>query len=131
MRGRVLGIRFFKGASNTGSHVGNLWANDGSPLANVTFVNETASGWQYQAFANPVFIEANTTYVASYHTNVGYYSATGAYFAAGGVVQDALTALGNGESGGNGLYRYGPSGFPSQSFNATNYWVDIVFEPQP
>ena len=36
----------------------------------------------------------------------------------------ALTSLGN---GGNGVYMYGPSAFPSNSFNATNYWVDVVF----
>ncbi|MET0534855.1 MAG: DUF4082 domain-containing protein, partial [Steroidobacter sp.] len=29
---------------------------------------------------------------------------------------------------GNGVFRYGASSFPDQSFNATNYWVDVVFE---
>ena len=32
----------------------------------------------------------------------------------------------------NGVYAYGPaSGFPSNSFNSTNYWVDVVFAPSP
>ena len=30
--------------------------------------------------------------------------------------------------GGNGVYRYGPSGFPNTSWNATSYWVDAAFE---
>src|SRR5436853_5400208 len=31
--------------------------------------------------------------------------------------------------GGNGMYHYGPAGsFPDQSFNGTNYWVDVMFK---
>jgi hypothetical protein len=30
----------------------------------------------------------------------------------------------------NGVYSYGSSsGFPSSSYNATNYWVDVLFNP--
>ncbi len=33
--------------------------------------------------------------------------------------------------GGNGVYAYGStSSFPSSTFSATNYWVDVVFQPQ-
>ena len=38
-----------------------------------------------------------------------------------------LPALADGASGGNGVYKYGTSGFPTQTFNASNYWVDVVF----
>ena len=34
-------------------------------------------------------------------------------------------------SGGNGVYHYGASGFPDSTFNATNYWVDAVFNRLP
>ena len=40
-----------------------------------------------------------------------------------------LQALTDGEAGGNGLYRYGASGFPTSTFTASNYWVDAVFTP--
>src|SRR5262249_10226966 len=30
--------------------------------------------------------------------------------------------------GGNGVYLYGSGGFPTNSFNATNYWVDVLFD---
>ncbi|MGZ4977041.1 MAG: DUF4082 domain-containing protein [Methylobacter sp.] len=31
-------------------------------------------------------------------------------------------------SGGNGVYVYGTgSAFPNQTWNASNYWVDVVF----
>ena len=40
--GFVTGIRFYKGAGNTGTHVGNLWTSDGTLLATATFTGETA-----------------------------------------------------------------------------------------
>ncbi len=126
--GYVSSIRFYKGITNTGTHIGNLWSSDGTLLATGTFVNETASGWQQVNFATPVAVTANTTYVASYHTDVGFYAADSAYFAASGVDNPPLRALANGVEGGNGLYVYSASSaFPTDSYNATNYWVDVVF----
>ena len=41
-----------------------------------------------------------------------------------------LTALASGVDGLNGVYVYGASSaFPTQSYQATNYWVDVVFMP--
>jgi len=71
VNGYITALRFYKGPANTGTHVGNLWTSTGSLLASVTFTNETASGWQQATLPSPVAITANTTYVASYHTNVG------------------------------------------------------------
>ena len=51
--GFITGIRFYKGDANTGTHVGNLWADDGTLLATAVFTNETASGWQQVDFASP------------------------------------------------------------------------------
>jgi hypothetical protein len=125
--GQILGIRFYKGPNNTGPHVGNLWTSNGTLLASVTFNNESASGWQSQAFATPVAISSNTTYVVSYHAPNGYYSESEGYFMGAGYTNFPLRALANGEEGPNGVYRYGPSGFPTNFFNAENYWVDVVF----
>jgi hypothetical protein len=127
VNGAVTGIRFYKGPANPGPHVGNLWTATGTLLGSVVFANETATGWQTQALPTPVPIEANTTYVVSYHTSSGGYAVDVGYFAAGGVDNDPLRALGNGEAGGNGVYAYGASStFPNQTFNAANYWVDVV-----
>ena len=78
--GTITGIRFYKAAANTGTHIGNLWTSSGTLLATVTFTNETASGWQQVLFATPVAIASNTVYVASYHANNGHYSADVNYF---------------------------------------------------
>jgi hypothetical protein len=125
--GTVSGIRFYKAAANTGTHVGNLWATNGTRLATATFTNETASGWQQVKFA-PVTIASNTVYVVSYHAVSGHYSEDDNFFASKGVDNPPLHALANGVSGGNGVYAYGSSSaYPNQTYLNANYWVDVVF----
>ena len=126
--GYISGIRFYKGNSNTGTHTGSLWTSSGTRLATATFAGESSSGWQQVNFSTPVAIAASTTYVASYHTSVGYYSANSEYFSTSSVNQPPLHALASGTSGGDGVYVYGTGGvFPNSTYNATNYWVDVVF----
>jgi hypothetical protein len=128
--GYITGVRFYKAAANKGTHIGNLWSNTGALLATGTFVNETASGWQQINFSSPVTITANTTYVASYFAPLGHYSDSAAYFASSGADAPPLHFLENGVDGANGIYQYSPSSlFPTSSFGATNYWVDVVYTP--
>jgi hypothetical protein len=128
VNGSISGIRFYKASTNSGTHVGSLWSTTGQRLASATFTNETASGWQQVNFASPVAITANTVYIASYHTTVGHYSEDLNYFATTGVDRPPLHALRNGESGPNSVFAYGAAGtFPTQTFNAANYWVDVEF----
>ena len=45
-----------------------------------------------------------------------------------GVDTPPIHLLRDGVSGGNGVYAYGASStFPTNTYNATNYWVDVVF----
>jgi hypothetical protein len=128
--GTITGIRFYKGPQNTGTHIGALWSSTGKLLASATFANETASGWQQVNFSSPVSITANTTYIASYHTNTGEYSANGNYFASS-YTNGPLTAPSSASSGGNGVYAYsGSNRLPNHTYNANNYWVDVVFKGQ-
>lgn len=124
--GFITGIRFYKSAQNTGTHVGSLWERDGTLLAQATFANETASGWQQVTFANRVAITAGTVYVASYHTTMGRYSVDEDYFVSG-YTNGPLSVPSSGASGGNGVYQYGPGGFPTSTYQASNYWVDVLF----
>ena len=122
--GYVTGVRFYKGASNTGSHVGSLWASTGELLAQVTFTSETASGWQQATFANPVAIAANTVYMISYHSS-GAYSFDARYFNSP-VDNPPLHAVS--AARGNGWYSFGgTSSFPGTSASGANFWVDVVF----
>jgi hypothetical protein len=126
--GTITGVRFYKSTANTGTHVGNLWSSTGSLLATGTFSNETSSGWQQVNFSSQVTITAGTVYVASYYTSVSHFSIDSNAFATAGVDNPPLQALASGVSGGNGVYMYGStSAFPSNTYSASNYWVDAVF----
>jgi uncharacterized protein DUF4082 len=127
--GSVTGLRFYKAAGNTGTHVGRLWSSSGAMLAEGTFAGETASGWQTLTFASPVAITAGTTYVASYLAPNGHYSLTGAAFSSSAVDNPPLHALAAPDSP-NGVYAYSSTAvFPTGSWNASNYWVDVLFAP--
>ncbi|WP_244426746.1 N,N-dimethylformamidase beta subunit family domain-containing protein, partial [Sinorhizobium sojae] len=122
--GTVTGVRYYKSDLNIGPHTGSLWSSTGTKLATVTFTNESGVGWQAASFSNPIAITAGTTYVVSYHTNYGHYTATGNYFTSP-VTNGPLTAPTNA-----GVYTYSSaSAFPSSTFNGENYWVDVLFNP--
>lgn len=126
VNGQVTGVRFYKSSANTGAHIGNLWDSNGTKLASVNFSGETASGWQQASFSAPVNITANNNYVISYHAPVGRYAGDNNYFTAS-KTSGPLTAPASSAASGNGVYKYGASGFPSNTYNASNYWVDVVF----
>jgi hypothetical protein len=124
--GTVTGVRFYKAATNTGTHVGTLWSAGGSVLGQGTFTGESASGWQTVTFATPVTVTAGTTYIAAYLAPNGHYATTPAGFA-GGIDNAPLHALADGSSS-NGVFAYSSTPvFPTGSWNATNYWVDVLF----
>jgi hypothetical protein len=123
--GRILGVRFYRGEQNTGRHTGSLWDDRGHLLATAAFTEESPSGWQEVRFDHPVGISRGQVYVASYHTDSGHYAAHLYYFARASADNGPLHA----PAQGNGVFKYGDSGFPSQTWNSTNYYVDVVFAP--
>jgi hypothetical protein len=121
--GQITAIRYWKAASETGSHTGTIWSSSGSVLATVTFSNETASGWQQQALSTPLNIQANTTYVVSVGVNQ-YFAVTNSALGSSVVNSDLSTVA----DGNNGVY--GSLGsFPTNSYQNSNYFRDIVFVP--
>src|SRR5215471_15780040 len=139
--GFVTGVRFYKASANTGTHIGHLWTATGQLLASATFTGETASGWQQVNFSQPVALNKNTTYVASYFAPKGHYSQDGSYFyttppmgtnpTITTVDSPPLHALRNTNGVVNGVFTYaGSSAFPTSSTNASNYYVDPVFTPE-
>ncbi len=128
LTGYITGIRFYKGPTNGGTHVANLWTADGTHLATATYTGETATGWQTATFAQPVPIASNTVYVASTLDPMGGYAQDQTYFQAQGVDSPPLHALHDGLGQRNGVFKYGPGGvFPNDSYMSSNYWVDVVF----
>ena len=129
--GTVTGVRFYKGTGNTGTHVGHLWSSTGTLLGTVTFSGETASGWQQASFTTPglghgrdhlrrLLLRARPATTPT----------TPATSAAPVSTTRPLHALADGVSGANGVYHYGTGGgFPTDTWQASNYWVDLVFTP--
>ena len=121
--GDVTAIRFYKGAGNTGTHVGSLWSSTGQLLGSVTFTGESASGWQKAKLATPVTLTPGNTYVVSYYAPSGHYSYSPGFFNTAWTV-GPLSAL----TTNNGRYRYGAGGgFPGSNGGGGNYFVDVVF----
>ncbi|WP_405143783.1 DUF4082 domain-containing protein [Sphaerisporangium sp. NBC_01403] len=119
--GEVAGVRFYKPASERGTHRGSLWDSDKKLLAHVTFTGETRSGWQEALFSSPVPIVAGRVYTVSYHTgNGGYVAQRGAF--AKPVSVGPLTAE-------EGVFSATEkAAFPSRRHRARiNYYVDVIF----
>jgi hypothetical protein len=130
--GFITGMRFYKGTTNTGTHIGHIWSSTGTSLGTATFANESASGWQSVTFSSPIAVSAETTYVASYFAPNGNYAHDNNYFASGSVDNGSLHALQDGTDGANGVFKYTATpGFPNGGFNSLNYWVDVMFKPNP
>jgi hypothetical protein len=125
--GYISGLRFYKGAGNTGIHVGHLWTSTGTLLGTATFAGESPTGWQQVWFGTPIAVQANTSYIASYYAEAGHYALTEEYFQASDVYNAPLRAPASAAQL-NGVFAQG-SQFPTQSFRHSNYWVDVVFDP--
>ena len=121
--GAITGLKYYKGAGDTGTHVGSLWTSTGTLLASATFTNEFASGWQYVSFDNPVSISAGTTYVASYRSN-DHYTATVDYFTSAHTNGPLATP-----GAAAGVYAYGAGDLFVTTTSTANYWVDVLFAP--
>lgn len=129
--GSITGVRFCKVAAATGPFDGELkQVGNSTPLATVTFTGVTSSGWQTMSFPTPVSVSPGNTYVISYNDPTGQYYYQFHYFDS---QYDAgpLHALSNSAAvtaglSGNGIFDYG--GGNVGSFQATNYWVDVVFD---
>jgi len=127
--GQIQGVRFYKGPQNTGAHSGHLWDANGNLLASIAFTNESASGWQSATFPSAVTVQANTTYTVSYSSPTGAFSAD-LYYLNSAYTSGPITLPSSAQVGGNGVYSYSGTGFfPTQTYEAANYWVDIAFVP--
>jgi hypothetical protein len=118
--GQITAIRFYKSPSESGTHTGKIYSSSGALLASVTFINESASGWQSAYLTTPLAIAANTTYTVSVNTGAGYYVSTAGDFATAKSSADLRTPVSAGVYGAAGAV-------PTQSFQSSNYFRDVVF----
>jgi VCBS repeat-containing protein len=143
--GFVTQLQYFRTLADAGdidTRTLTLWSADGTSLASVSVTSaQGAVGWQAGTLAVPVALTAGGNYIVSYGYNfdgvADAYAFTANTFvapitSAGG----ALTARSSGQPSGlstggigNGLFNETLGLIPQLSFNASNYWVDVTFQP--
>jgi hypothetical protein len=107
-------------ATHTFAPVGDLSGGDkGMILASGRIPAGSGIGWQTVPLADAVPILAGATYVASYHTQERY--AVDRFYFGTPVSDPPLIGV-------RGRYRYGKTAYPEQSFEDSNYWIDVELE---
>jgi len=147
--GQVTGIRFWAPATNTGTYTVGLWqvTADDSPAGSgagtllasgsVAAASVTANAYNTVPIT-PVSVDTLHAYRAGVHSSSGRIVATGAAYAGAGISNGNVTAIQSGAdpvligSLLNGTFNEGPSlAYPSDAFNATDYFPDVEFTTTP
>jgi hypothetical protein len=130
--GTVSAIRFYRGHSNGNGYTVRLYTANGAQLTSKRVTTDTCKVpcWEQVNLAAPISIAANTTYVAAYYTSNGRYAddSYGLTNGAGTAPLLAQASVPGSSVGGNGVYNYS-TGFPTQTWQDSNYWVDVMFTP--
>ena len=113
-------LRFYKSSGEDAGHVGRVWSSTGTELAQVTYVNETASGWQRQGLTTPLTLSPGQVYTLSVGLN-SFYSKT-----VGGLGSPLSSGPLRSVAGANGVFAEAAGQFPTQSWQSSNYFVDGV-----
>ncbi len=120
-------LAFYKDANETGTHIGRLWTASGQQLAQVTFQNETATGWQRQDLSTPVNLTPGQTYVVSVGLNSRFVMTTGGLSTQ--LVNGPLQSV---TDGANGVYGASAGTFPTNTYQTSNYFIDAIVDyPSP
>ncbi len=120
-RGRITAIRHYRSASDAATHIGRIWDEGGTEIANVTFLGETASGWQEQALATPLVVAKGNRYTVSVNVDSHW----------PGTPDGLKCPIENGyltSTASGAVLNVTPGQFPS-SGGGHNYFRDVVFEP--
>ena len=127
--GTITGVRFYKGAGNTGTHTGQrVVGRRRRCCAPARSAARSAGGWQTLTFSQPLPVTAGTTYVASYFAPNGRYAADDRFFSSRDHVAAPLAAPARtGDRAATGCSGFG-TGFPAEASSTdANYYVDVMF----
>ncbi len=135
--GTITGVRFYKGTSITGIHIGHLYDNAGNELAEATFTEPPATfGWLEVSFGTPVTVTPGNNYVASVFNDDGNYASENNTWADQGGADhgtDPIRVIAySNDPGRNGIFVYtdiATGVFPTGDGTADNYWIDVRFDP--
>ncbi len=120
--GDVTALQYFQNRAASGVTSATLWTSTGDKLASVTFPASKKEGWRTISLKSPVSLAGGSSYVVSYHAPNGSYAVTE------GDLSAKKTVNGFTLTPGAGVYTYGTAGFPTSTYRASNYLVDIVYQ---
>ena len=120
--GQVIGVRYYQGAGNTGTHIGNLWSSSGTKLATVTFPVEHVDGLADGAVQHPGDGHGG------HHVRGVLLRAQRALRVDQQLLQHRGERKPSAERAGDDQpclqVRRTASAFPTDVYQATNYWVE-------
>lgn len=120
--GTIVAIRFLRAHDDTATHPVRLWSEAGERLAAVDSGPGSAGAWQEVRLPTPLTVDTGD-YVVSYQTT--RYRVSVDFFRSP-LRSGPLTAPDDA-----GVFTYGSGGFPGATWHSSNYWVDLVFRPDP
>ncbi|HWK76502.1 DUF4082 domain-containing protein [Microbacterium sp.] len=122
--GTVSALQYYQGPKAEDVTTTTLWSDSGEVLAQETFKASSKVGWRTIPLDEPIALEADETYTASYQAPNGGYAVTERDLTTHDV-QNGFTL-----TPGAGVYRYGDTGrMPRSTYQGSNYLVDIVYAP--
>lgn len=141
--GSAIGMRYWRAtAAMPANPTGRLYkVSDQSavPGSDVTFdAGDTVGEWIEALFSAPIpLTELTEDYIPMVRMPNGQYAATTSYFDSGpgatGITSGILRAENFTDitppTPGQGCFKEGAMGFPTNSGNGTNYWVDLIVVP--
>lgn len=131
VNGVITHFRFYKTAAEDASeYTLNLWNAYGGNAVLQKISAPGRGGWIRVALTTPARVSAGSYYVVSVHFAKGRYGGRSSVFSSARV-RGNLTAPSTAQAGGNGRYIYGSTtAFPTKTYNASSYYVDVVFSPE-
>lgn len=128
--GEITELRYYRGAADAGdtdTRTMTLWTGNGTKLASGKVTSAAGDdGWQTVELASPVDVTAGTTYVVSYGTTRNYANTLNYFGSQKASADGMIVALANG-----GVFSdRGPGHFPTATWNKSNYWADVVLDPE-
>jgi hypothetical protein len=145
--GEIHSLCYYRATGMASSGTLSLWSihnNTDVLLGQVSFTGHATVGWKVVALSASVTSDPLAAYVVGLWTpaaaGICTYVATGGYFSDRGHYSEnqfLYASVSNGQIDPrlflrrNGLYAYGSLARPTEFFNNTNYWVDVVIFARP
>ena len=119
--GTITNVRFYKGPSNDGTHIGAVYSSSGLLLTSATFAAESSTGWQSVQLASPVRLAADQSVTAVVFMPEGHYAVANPFTWPS--QSTSLKAI-------RGVFKYGSRlSNPASTYGTANYFVDVSYVP--